>query len=95
MPSSQDLENEGKINVEIFKPANEDGLKNIIIIIDSNLNNIDVEEGQIMLPLPHLLWILGKCIKNPIISGWTAVLLNITKNKLFSQSRIINYASVC
>jgi len=93
MPSLQDLGNYGKINVKIFKLANEDGLKNIII--DSNLNNIDGEEGQIVLPLPHFLWIFGKCIKNPIIPGWTAFLLNITKNKLFSQSRIINYASVC
>jgi len=41
-----------KINVKIFEPANEDGLKNNIL--NSNLNNIGVED-QIVLPLHNLL----------------------------------------
>lgn len=51
MPSSQDLRHFGKINVKIFEPANEDGLKNNIL--NSNLNNIGAD--QIVLPLHNLL----------------------------------------
>jgi len=53
MPSSQDLRNVGKINVKIFEPANEDGLKNNIL--NNNLNNIGAED-QIVLLLHNLLY---------------------------------------
>jgi len=52
MSTSQDLRNFGKINVKIFEPAKEDGLKNNIL--NRNLNNTSVED-QIVLPLYNLL----------------------------------------
>ncbi len=47
MPSSEDLRHFGKINVKIFEPANEDGLKNNIL--NSNLNNVGVEDQIVLL----------------------------------------------
>lgn len=87
MPLAQGIRDLRKIPIKYLESVSNDGLKNVIF---DKLNSFSVEREHI-LPLPHLLWMLGKFINIPSFPGWTGFMANIAKNKQCSQTGIIPF----